>query len=85
MWGWIVAHKHEIEIVATCWFAVQVAAGMPTPNGTGPTSTWCYRWFFNVAHSITNLPRLLATTFPQVAWIAALFGIQQQTPGTEHN
>jgi hypothetical protein len=78
MWGWIVAHKHEIEIVGACWFAVQVAAGMPTPNGTGPTSSWWYRWLFNIAHSVTNLPRLLATTFPQVAWIAALFGIQHQ-------
>ncbi|MGO9590546.1 MAG: hypothetical protein ACLP3K_10945 [Candidatus Acidiferrales bacterium] len=78
MWEWIVAHKHEIEIVGVCWFAVQMAAGMPTPNGSGPTSSWWYRWLFNIAHSVTNLPRLLSTTFPQVAWIAALFGIQQQ-------
>ncbi|MFZ0787147.1 MAG: hypothetical protein WAN97_17680 [Candidatus Acidiferrales bacterium] len=78
MWRWIVLHKDEIELMAAWWVAVQVAAGMPTPNGTGPTSRWWYRWLFNVAHSITNLPRLLATTFPQVAWIATLFGIQQQ-------
>ena len=61
--------------------AVQIAAGMPTPNGTGPTSTWWYRWAFNVAHSITNLPRLLATTFPQVSWIATLFGVKQDGEG----
>jgi|GEM_PF-2823805 hypothetical protein len=79
MWAWIVAHKHEIEIVGACWLAVQVAAGMPTPNGSGPTSTWWYRWAFNVAHSITNLPRLLATTFPQVSWIAMLFGVKQES------
>jgi hypothetical protein len=78
MWEWIAARRHEIEIVGACWFAVQMAAGMPTPNGSGPTSSWWYRWLFNIAHSITNLPRLLSTTFPQVAWIAALFGIQQQ-------
>lgn len=84
MWAWIVTHKHEVEIVGACWAAVQVAAGMPTPNGTGPASSWWYRWLFNISHSITNLPRLLATTFPQVAWVAALFGVQQQgTPNAQ--
>ena len=84
MWAWIAVHKHEIEIVGVCWVAVQVAAGMPTPNGAGPTSNWWYRWLFNISHSITNLPRLLATTFPQVAWVTAIFGVQQQvTPGPE--
>ena len=50
MWEWIVARKHEIEIVGACWFAVQMAAGMPTPDGLGcTTSSWWYRWLFNIA------------------------------------
>lgn len=77
MWSWLVAHKHDVEVVAGVWFVVQVAAGMPTPGETGFSANLWYRWIFNVAHSITNLPRLLATTFPQVAWIAQLFGIKQ--------
>lgn len=82
MWTWLAAHKHDVELVAACWFLVQIFAGMPTPNGTGITTTVWYRWIFNVGHSITNLPRLLATTFPQVGWIAGLFGIKQDTTPT---
>ncbi|HEX4002324.1 MAG TPA: hypothetical protein VHX36_06720 [Candidatus Acidoferrales bacterium] len=40
MWRWIVLHENEIQLIGACWIVVQVAAGMPTPNGTGPTSRW---------------------------------------------
>ncbi len=73
MWQWIVTHRADAELVASCWLAVQVAAGMPTPRDTSGTA---YKWAFNVAHSVTNLPRLLATAFPEVSWIAALFGVK---------
>jgi hypothetical protein len=69
---WIVTHRTDTELVAACWLAVQIAAGMPTPRDSSST---IYKWIFNVAHSITNLPRLLATAFPEVSWIAALFGV----------
>lgn len=71
MWQWIVTHRADAELVGACWLAVQIAAGMPTPRESSSTA---YRWAFNVAHSFTNLPRLLATAFPEVSWIAALFG-----------
>ncbi|MGH9740562.1 MAG: hypothetical protein ACRD4X_18540 [Candidatus Acidiferrales bacterium] len=72
MWQWIVTHRGDAELVALCWLAVQVAAGMPTPRESSSTA---YKWAFNVAHSFTNLPRLLATAFPEVSWIAAFFGL----------
>jgi hypothetical protein len=72
MWQWIVTHRADVELVAGCWLAVQIASGMPTPRDTSSTA---YKWAFNVAHSVTNLPRLLATAFPEVGWIAALFGV----------
>ncbi|MGH9687740.1 MAG: hypothetical protein ACRD5K_11680 [Candidatus Acidiferrales bacterium] len=75
---WIVTHRADAELVAACWLAVQIAAGMPTPRE--PSST-AYKWAFNVAHSFTNLPRLLATAFPEVSWIAALFGVKSADIG----
>lgn len=75
MWPWIVMHHADVELVAACWLAVQIAAGMPTPRDSSSTT---YKWAFNVAHSITNLPRLLATAFPEVSWVAAVFGVKHE-------
>lgn len=74
MWGWLASHRADVELAAACWLAVQVAAGMPTPRVDSSTA---YKWAFNVAHSVTNLPRLLATAFPEVSWVVALFGVKQ--------
>jgi hypothetical protein len=73
MWAWLMNHRADVEFVAACWLAVQIAAGMPTPRDSSSTA---YKWAFNVAHSFTILPRLLATAFPEVGWIAALFGVK---------
>ncbi len=78
MWQWLVMHRSDAELVAACWLAVQIAAGMPTPRATSSTA---YTWAFNVAHSLTNLPRLLATAFPEVSWVAALFGVDSASAG----
>jgi hypothetical protein len=72
MWEFLLAHRVDAELVGVCWLAVQIAAGMPTPRDASGNA---YRWVFNVAHSFTNLPRLLATAFPEVTWVAALFGV----------
>jgi len=72
VWQSLSAHRQDAELIAACWLAVQFAAGMPTPRDSSSTA---YKWAFNVAHSLINLPRLLATAFPEVAWIAALFGL----------
>lgn len=72
MWRLIVTHRADVELVAAFWLAVQIASGMPTPRDTSSNT---YKWAFNVAHSITNLPRLLATAFPEVGWVSALFGL----------
>jgi len=72
MWDFLLTHRADAELVGAVWLAVQIAAGMPTPRDASGTA---YKWAFNVAHSVTNLPRLLATAFPQVSWIAALFGV----------
>jgi hypothetical protein len=80
MWQWIVKHRADVELVASCWLAVQVAAGMPTPRDTSSTA---YKWAFNVAHAVTNLPRLLSTAFPEAGWVTVLFGNKAggQAPG----
>ncbi len=78
MWELVARHKDDVALVAAFWLAVQVAAGMPTPRANSSTT---YRWVFNVAHSLTNLPRLLATAFPEVSWIAAFFGLGRNSAG----
>ncbi|MGA9883578.1 MAG: hypothetical protein WBQ34_07660 [Candidatus Acidiferrales bacterium] len=78
MWEFLSTHRAQAELVGVCWLAVQIAAGMPTPCDASSTA---YKWTFNVAHSLTNLPRLLATTFPEVSWIAALFGVKSADTG----
>lgn len=80
MWQWLVTHRADAELAALCWLAVQIAAGMPTPRESSSTA---YKWAFNVAHSFTNLPRLLATAFPEVSWIAALFGLHAAQAGVK--
>lgn len=40
---------------------------MPSPNGTGFTSSTPYKWLFGFLHALPNLPRLLSTLFPQLA------------------
>jgi hypothetical protein len=72
MWEFLLAHRADAELIGACWLAVQIAAGMPTPRDASGTA---YKWLFNVAHSLTNLPRLFATAFPEVSWVAALFGV----------
>ncbi|HVB87864.1 MAG TPA: hypothetical protein VNK23_14485 [Candidatus Dormibacteraeota bacterium] len=78
MWQFLLAHRADAELIGVCWIAVQIAAGMPTPRDASNTA---YKWAFNVAHSFTNLPRLLATAFPEVNWVAALFGVPASDPG----
>ena len=72
MWEFLLTHRADAELVGVCWLAVQIAAGMPTPRDASSTA---YKWAFNVAHSVMNLPRLFATAFPEVSWVAALFGL----------
>jgi len=79
MWEFLLTHRADAELVGVCWMAVQIAAGMPTPRENSSTA---YKWAFNVAHSLTNLPRLLATAFPEVSWIAALFGVPANESGS---
>jgi hypothetical protein len=77
VWQSLSAHRQDVELIAACWLAVQFAAGMPTPR---ESSSIAYKWAFNVAHSLINLPRLLATAFPEVTWIAAVFGLPAPPP-----
>ena len=66
--------KHWKALLAgyVAWNAI---AAMPSPNGTGQpdrqagagagvTATWWYKWIFGTLHGVTNLPRLVATLFP---------------------
>lgn len=78
MWEFLLAHRADAELIGVCWLTVQIAAGMPTPRDASSTA---YKWAFNVAHSMTNLPRLLTTAFPEVGWIAALFGVPVSDSG----
>jgi hypothetical protein len=44
-------------------------AGLPQSDrqagaGAGVTATWWYKWIFGTLHGVTNLPRLVATLFP---------------------
>lgn len=80
MWEFLLAHRADAELVGICWLAVQIASGMPTPRDASSTA---YKWAFNVAHSLTNIPRLLATAFPEVSWIAALFGVPEGDAGVK--
>jgi hypothetical protein len=77
VWQSLSAHRPDVELIAACWLAVQLAAGMPTPR---ESSSIAYKWAFNVAHSLINLPRLLATAFPEVTWIAAILRLPAPPP-----
>jgi hypothetical protein len=55
-WPWIIA----------AWFLVGFVTMMPSPEKTGPTSSFWYRWLYGGLHmTIGALPRLIVTLFPQ--------------------
>lgn len=57
---------HHWKAAVVLWLIICAVNGMPSPNGTGPTSTWWYKWMFGATHLATaGVPRVIATMFPQ--------------------
>jgi len=63
--NFISSHPYQAIIYALLF--TNLVATMPSPNGTGMRATTAYKWVFGFLHALPNIPRLLATLFPQVA------------------
>lgn len=56
------------KLLLAAYCAVTAINTMPTPNGSGPTGTWWYKWLFGMTHAaIAGLPRIIVSFFPALA------------------
>lgn len=52
------------KIILMFSFVCNAISAMPSPNGSGATNTWWYKWIFGFLHSWMNMVRVLVTIFP---------------------
>lgn len=60
--------QHLALSLFALWLFSNVVGAMPSPNGTGATATWWYKWLFGTLHAIGGaVPRMIIQFFPQYA------------------
>jgi len=60
-------HNHPYQSIVYAILFSNLVATMPSPSGVGIRGSTIYKWAFGFLHAIPNLPRVLATLFPQLA------------------
>lgn len=63
------------------WLVFNGVQTMPSPQDTGPTSTWGYKWAFALLHTIAaGVPRIVYTMLPQFVKFLPFNGQTQAPP-----
>jgi len=58
--------REHWKFLLYAYIAITVVGGMPSPQPTGPTSSWLYKWAFGSLHAVAaGVPRIVYTLFPQ--------------------
>lgn len=74
--AWV--HNHLLSIVFCAWLLSNLAAALPSPNGSGFTSGWFYKTLFTFMHlTFGSVPRILATIFPAVGKLVGMPNTQE--------